>query len=254
VPPPLKEGQLLTPGRTDEILLGDRAADDLSVHTGEAVTVDQRDLSVTGIYHSGDTFQDGGGIVALPLAQEIASKPGLVTAVFITAAPGADPKTVAAGIEEEFPNLTAITEVSEYAEVDQGMRLIEAANIAISLLALGIGAIGVMNTMVMSVFERTRQIGILRAVGWSGWRILRMVIGESLVLCLVAAVTGTVLGVLASRAVMLSPTVRAFLEPRYEAGVFAQAVVVAVVVALAGAAYPAFRAVRLTPMEALRYE
>jgi len=168
--------------------------------------------------------------------------------------PGADPRSVAESIEETFPNLATISTVNEYGKVDQGVRMLDAANIAISVLAVGIGAIGVMNTMVMAVFERTREIGILRAVGWSGRRILRMIIGESLLLCGIAAVVGAALGVLATRAILLIDTVRNLLEPQYSADVFIRALAVAVIVALAGAAYPAFRAIRLTPMEALRYE
>mgnify|MGYP000159075236 CR=1 FL=1 len=94
----------------------------------------------------------------------------------------------------------------------------------------------------------------MRAVGWSGRRILQLIVGEALLLCGVAAVVGAARGVLASRAVLLVGTIEAFLVPQYSAGVFVRALVVAVAVALAGAAYPAFRAVRLTPMEALRYE
>jgi len=161
---------------------------------------------------------------------------------------------VAQAIERDFPNLSTISDVGEYGKVDQGVQFLDAANLAISILAVGIGAIGVMNTMVMSVFERTREIGILRAVGWSGQRILRMIIGESLLLCVVAAAVGTALGVLATRAILLIELIRNLLEPQYTLDVFVRALVVAVVVALAGAAYPAFRAVRLTPMEALRYE
>jgi putative ABC transport system permease protein len=142
--------------------------------------------------------------------------------------------------------------VGDYSEVDQGIQFLDAANLAISVLAVGIGAIGVMNTMIMSVFERTREIGIFRAVGWSGRRILRMIITESMLV--VAAFVGSTLGVLATRAILMIDMVSNVLEPQYSADVFIRALVVAVVVALAGAAYPAFRAVGLTPMEALRYE
>jgi putative ABC transport system permease protein len=178
----------------------------------------------------------------------------VVTAIFVKASPGTDPVALAATIRESLPHLTTVANTGEYARVDQGIQILDAVNIAISVLAVGIGAIGVMNTMVMSVFERTREIGILRAVGWSGRRILQMIIGESMLLCSIAAVVGCALGVLATRAVLLINTVHSLLEPQYSVDIFARALGVAVIVALFGAAYPAFRAVRLTPMEALRYE
>ena len=134
------------------------------------------------------------------------------------------------------------------------MKFLDAGNVAISVLAVLLGAIGVMNTMIMSVFERTREIGILRAVGWRGSRIVRMVIAESLLLCLVAAVLGLALGWLAAEAVARLPEVEAFFRPEYSSDVVIRALVVAVGVALAGAAYPAVRSVRLLPVEALRHE
>jgi putative ABC transport system permease protein len=253
-PPRLVAGELLASQAADEIVLGARAADDLGVGVGDSVAIDDRPFRVVGVYQTGVRIQDSGGYVPLPVVEELAGRSGVVTGVYVTVAPDAEPALVAAAIEEQFPQLAAIGDVSEVGEVDQGMQIIDAANLAISLLAVGIGAIGVMNTMVMSVFERTRELGILRAVGWRGRRILQLIVGESLLLCVVSAGVGTLLGVLLSRAVLLVGTVAAFLEPRYSLEVFVRALVVAVVVALIGSAYPAFRAVRLTPMEALRHE
>jgi ABC-type antimicrobial peptide transport system permease subunit len=81
-----------------------------------------------------------------------------------------------------------------------------------------------------------------------------MIAYESLLLCLIAAGVGIGLGVLASRAVLLVPSISAFLSPAYPPEIFARAIVLGLVVGLLGAAYPAARAVRLSPMEALRYE
>jgi ABC-type lipoprotein export system ATPase subunit len=183
---------------------------------------------------------------SLATAQRISSKTDVVTAVHVTVAGGADPHDVALAIERDFPLLAVLEESRRTTgEVDQGFKIMDAANLAISLLAVGIGAIGVMNTMIMSVFERTREVGILRAVGWRGSRILRLIVFESLAPCLIAAI-GVLFGLLASRAVLLVPSISSFLVPAYSLGVFARALAVGVIVALVGALYPAVRAVRLS--------
>ena len=253
-PPPIREGAVWDEGATDQVMLGRNAAKDLAAGVGDTVTIEDREFTVAGIYQTGMLYEDGGAYAPLPVVQEIAGKTGVVTAVFVHLEPGADPQQVGGAIEDAVPGVASIIDVGDYSKVDQGMQMLDAANLAISVLAVGIGAIGVMNTMVMSVFERTREIGILRAVGWSGRRILRMIISESLFLCVIAAAVGSALGVLATRAILLFETVRVLLEPQYSVDIFLRAMVVAVVVALSGAAYPAFRAARMTPMEALRYE
>ncbi|HET9476298.1 MAG TPA: ABC transporter permease [Dehalococcoidia bacterium] len=253
-PPPIREGAVWDEGATNQVMLGVNAAKNLGAGIGDTVTIEDREFKVAGIYQTGMLYEDAGGYAPLSAVQEIAGKTGVVTAVFVHLEPGADPETVGHAIEDRVPGVASIIDVGDYGKVDQGIQMLDAANLAISVLAVGIGAIGVMNTMIMSVFERTREIGILRAVGWSGRRILRMIISESLVLCVLAAGVGSALGVLATRAILLIDTVKNLLEPQYTLDIFVRALVVAVVVALAGAAYPAFRAVRLTPMAALRYE
>ena len=237
-----------------EIVLGADAVEKTGAAVGDTLTLERRRFRVVGTYSGGDKMRDAGGFAPLRSVQRLASKTGVVTGAFITAGPGTDPAELAASIERDMPQLASVRNADDYAEIDQGMEIMDATNLAISLLAVGIGAIGVMNTMIMSVFERTREIGIMRAVGWRASRILRLIATESLILCLLASVLGIALGVAASRAVLLVPAISSFLDPVYETTVFLRALAVGVLVAVVGAAYPAFRAVRLSPMEALRHE
>jgi putative ABC transport system permease protein len=254
VGPPLEAGRTLEPGADSEIMLGDGAAADLGKRVGDEVEIGGTTFLVVGIYHTGRVFEDNGAYAPLPTVQQLVAKPATISVVYVKAESGFDPGELKADIRRDFPNLVAISEVSEVGEVDQGVELLDAANLGISILAVGLGALGVMNTMVMAVFERTREIGILRAVGWSGWRVVRMIVMESLALCLVASAIGALLGVIATEAILQIPAVAGLLEPSYSSAIFIRGLAVGVIVALVGAAYPAFRAVRLAPMEALRYE
>jgi putative ABC transport system permease protein len=250
----LVTGRLPDPAAEAEALIGTGAAAELDLGVGGTIEIDRRPFEVVGVYDVDDRLRGSGAIVPLATLQQLSRRQDVVTAIHVSVAPGADPEAVADAVERDLSGLAAIRDVDEYSKVDQGFEIIDSANLAISLLAVGIGAIGVMNTMIMSVYERTREIGILRAVGWRGSRILRLVVYESLFLCFIAAGVGVALGILASRAVLLVPSVSTFLVPSYPLEVFVRALAVGVLVALMGAVYPAVRAVRLSPMEALRHE
>jgi putative ABC transport system permease protein len=254
-PPVLVDGRLRDATDADDaIVLGEAAAKDLGVGVGSEVELAGRTFTVVGVFSSEVIWEAGGAYAPLDLVQEVAARPETVTVGYVHAEPGADPVALAARVEEELAGIVSISDAGDYGKIDQGFELVNAANVAISFLAVVLGGIGVMNTMVMSIFERTREIGVLRAIGWSGGRVLRMVLMESVLLCLVAVVVGIGVGVGLSRVATGMSAVSGLVVPAYPPSVFVQAALIGVLVGLAGAIYPAVRASLLLPVEALRYE
>jgi putative ABC transport system permease protein len=240
----LLQGRQPRPG---EALAGDRLK-------RAPVAVDHRRFPVAGVYHSGNEFEDAGAVLPLRTVERLAHRPGEITTVAVSVQPGLRARTVAARVEQRFPGTVAVYEPSQAIKVDTSSRLIVDTGWIISLLALIVGGIGVTNTMAMSVFERIREIGILRAVGWRTWRIGLLIVSEAVALCLLALGVGLALGVLAAQLFSDHTSTSGLVQPDFTAGVFAWGLAFALGVALVGAAYPTWRAVRLTPIAALRRE
>ena len=224
------------------------------MHSGDPINIDGIDFRVVGIFSTGQVYGDSASMLPLTALQSRERKPGDVTLVFVKAKQGANLDIVRARLEKQSPELATVRTESEFGRIDRNLELISAANIGISIIALVIGAIGVMNTMVMSVFERTREFGVLRAVGWTRARVLALVLGESLLISLGGAAVGVGAGFVAVRFIQRVPELVGVFQPDYTAGVFGRALGIAVGMAFAGALYPAIRAATLKPLEALRHE
>lgn len=252
---PLRDGELLSAGAANEALLGTAAASNFGAHVGDTVEIRDIEFTVVGIYDSPDTsLLNGGAILPLDTVQEYERKPDTATIAFVRAKAGTDIDALKARIEEDYPSLAAVETIEEVGDIDQGTQIIDAVELGISGIAIFIGGIAVMNTMVMAVFERTREFGILRALGWRTRRIIQMVLSESLLLCLIAAFAGSLLAIGLTQLINLFPAVSSIIELEYTIDVFIRGLVVGISVALLGAIYPAFRAARLSPAQAIRYE
>jgi putative ABC transport system permease protein len=251
----LQEGTPFGSNGENELILGKRASQSLDKHVGDILTLFGNDFKVTGIYETGNMWEDGGAFLDLNKLQNLSDNQAKVTMIFVKIKNDAQLEEVTSNIEKTYSNeLTTIKSVDDFNRVNKGLSSIDTASWAISLLAILIGGIGVINTMVMSVYERTREIGVLKAVGWKDRRILTMIMGESLVLTLLAAVIGIILGVVAVNLILLIPSMGGFIKPVYTPLTFIKGFGVAILVGVLGGLYPAYRASKLSPTEALRYE
>jgi putative ABC transport system permease protein len=240
--------------RGNEALVGDGAARIYHLRVGRPLRAGKRSFRVAGIFHSGNPFVDRGVVLPLRVVQSIAQRPHEVTTLAVIAKLGATPKALAKRLESRFPGIAAVVEPGQAVKVDASSRLIVTAGWIFSLLALIIGGIGVTNTMAMAVFERVREIGIMRAVGWSSRRIAGLIVCESLGIGLLALALGLLGGWVAAVLFTEHSSLSSLTEADFTGGVFAWGLAFALGVALLGALYPAWRAVSLTPIDALRRE
>lgn len=239
--------------RPNEMVIGRIAADTYKVDVGGTLDLNGNRYRIVGITETGVAFEDGGGMVALREAQRIMGRPRAVSFIFVDVKDPAQADQVVATINRRFPEARASIS-SEFAQGTNDMQTSMGMLNAIQLLALFIGGIVVANTMIMSIFERTREIGTLRAVGWRRRRILEQVLLESLFLCIVAAIFGALLGVGVVTLVAQAPYASQFVSATWRLELFVSAFATAAVLGVLGGLYPAWRAGQLEPAEALRYE
>ncbi|KAF5042699.1 ABC transporter permease [Methanobacterium subterraneum] len=237
----------------NEVILGKLASEKMKKKVGDTITVNGGKYTITGIYETGNKELDSIGGLSLGKLQSLDENEGKVDMIYVKINNNADLKTVSQGVVKTYPGeLTTISSLEDFQRADDSLQMVETASMAISLLAIVIGGIGIINTMIMSVFERTREIGVLKAVGWKSRRILSMILGESVVLTILAGLVGIILGVIGIEAIItFSDTPFQLI---FTPALALRALGIAIFVGVIGGLYPAIRASRLPPTEALRYE
>ena len=244
-------GESLTANR--QIMLGRVAAENLGKEVGQTLRLFDRSFKIVGIYETGVPFQDGGSVVSLRDAQGLFGQLHKVSFLNVWLEDPEQADAIAREIEARFPEVS-ISKASDFAEDLVDLQMMQASTWSIALMALVVGGLGMANTMVMSVLERTREIGVLRALGWRRRRVLAMIVRESVALSLLGAGAGVLVGIVLGSVLNLLPAVHGFIRLQYSAGLFAQALLTALILGIVGGVYPAWRASTLQPVEALRYE
>jgi putative ABC transport system permease protein len=247
-------GRSFTKTANDEIMLGWRAAKDFGVGVGDRFKIEERTFRVVGIYSTNNAIGDGGGMFPAAELQAWHTLPGVYTLAFVKVEPGAKVASVRRAVEKANPRLATIATATDFGRVDRNLVLITAANVGGSILALFIGATGVMNTSLLSFYERIREFGLLRATGWNRRRLFGLVLGEALIVSFVGAALGVVTGFVAVIALTRVPQLLGVFHPAYHSAIFARALAFAFAMAVLGALYPAIQAARLAPLVALQHE
>jgi putative ABC transport system permease protein len=234
---------------------------------GDSLEIEGQSFSVGGIFRSSNRYDDNSAVVLLADLQRMMDRPGQVTEFQLSLESSEKTRgghrqfveRVRRDIENlrdeqgQLLSLAALT-TEEFIKNNTEIKLTGAMAWITSAIALLIGSVGMLNTMVMSVLERSQELGILRAIGWTKRRIVRMVLTEAFLLAIIGAALGTVFAILLTQCLAwftpLASFVRSDFQPRIIAGGFGLAGLVAVV----GGVLPAYRGASLSPTEALRYE
>jgi putative ABC transport system permease protein len=246
-------GRRLRADDHESVMLGRVLAANLHKSVGDRVQLYGQDFSVVGIFDSFSVYENGAVFIALDDLQKQMDRPGEVTG-FIVKAADRRPAAVAQ-LRSEIESLdanVAATPCAEFVNDLTQMKVARTMSWFTSAFAIIIGAVGVMNTMAMAVFERRGEIASLRAIGWRPSRVVRLIASESLLVSLAGAAIGIAAGVGGTILLTFWRRTSGLVAGDVSLLAIVEGVLVAVVIALVGAAYPAWRCLRLPIAETLR--
>jgi len=236
---------------SDEALAGAWVAELLGLSSGEVLDLNGVGITVVGILKETGSDDDYRMFVPLGTAQEAFGKEGMVSSVDVRALCTACPvediadevNMMVSGVRAVAVKQIAMTEMTMMERVNRFM-------LALAGITLAVGLFGVVNTMMTSVHERIRDIGIMRAVGASRNQIVKAFIYEAIVVGVVGGILGYVVGTLL--AFVIGPVIFEGISVTYVPQYLALSLVLAIVVAVVATLYPAFRATRVRVADSFR--
>jgi putative ABC transport system permease protein len=263
----LATGRMLTPEDDgDVVVLGSTLSQSKDAVAGDTIEIRGRDFEVVGTLQPTLTAPDTTAIVPLGSAQEmfIETLPPLITdavepaelvnQIVVYPDAAADVDDVAMRIEDGVANSATLTGADFDEQVGASTAIFNAIIVGVAIISLVVGGLSVINTMAMSVAERTREIGIRRAIGGSRGRIIRALVAEAGLIGLIGGLIGLGLGalvvVLANEAGRAGGTVLFDLT----LSTAVSAVAFSTILGMLAGVIPAWSAARLDPVTALRYE
>jgi len=186
-----------------KIVLGKAIADSLSVTVGGTVTVgttqtDGQTFTVIGIFETGNQFQEYAGYITLNDAQNITNQQGLVTQILVKCVDSNEVSDISNAISSSISGVRVTVSAGMVSQASSMLNTLSLFFAIIGLVALFAGSFGVVNTMFMSVTERTREIGTLKAIGARDSVILKIFMAEAILIGLIGGGAGVIAGTVLS--------------------------------------------------------
>ncbi len=260
------QGRAIGPNDVGSVVVGSDLVNKLSAKVGEYITVRGEQFKVAGIMDKTLTAPDSSVYMTLSDAQRLLvqdlpemvrsqiNASDIVTSFVVYPTKGTDPEALAASINDAVSGVSATGPSAFQDQIASMTGILNPILYGIAIISLIVGGLSVINTMTMSVSERTREIGVRKAIGASDGQIVRQFLTEAGVIGLIGGVSGLVLGWIAVsivNAALASRSINLFLvTPRLAIG----SVAFAVVLGLVSGLYPSLHASRMKPVAALRYE
>lgn len=260
------EGRELRNSDVGKVVLGSDIVKQLNGSLGGHVEIRGERYEVIGIMEKTLTAPDNSVIMTMEDAQKIVHSDlpdavrdsvrpeGIVSSFAVYLEPGERPEVVARRIERAIDNVDAMTPVEFERSVKEPLAIFTSIIYAVALVSLLVGGLSVVNTMTMSVAERTREIGVRKAIGASSGQIMGQFVAESAIMGLIGGFAGVLFGLLitgaGNAAGEMSGNALFLVTNRLLVGSLAFAVGLGTISGL----YPAWHAASLNPVEALRYE
>ena len=239
------------PEQQNEAILGTRASSILGVDPGDSLAINGQDVTIVGILGETGSQDDYQIFAPLKTVQQAFGKEGLISSMDIRALCSACPvESIADSINKTIPGVRAVA-VRQIAETE--MNLVGKINrfmLALAGITLVVGGFGVVNTMMASVHERIKDIGIMKAVGASRKQIVSMFIYEAIAVGVVGGIIGYIAGTLLSY--VLGPLIFDGLAVSYAPQYLLPALGLAILVTIVASVYPALRASHIRVADSLR--
>jgi putative ABC transport system permease protein len=239
------------PELEDEAVVGARVGPALDMDVGDNFWLKDQEVTVVGVLEETGSADDFQVFVPLGTVQRAFEKEGLISSLDIRAlCLGCPVEEIADALNGSIKGVRAVA-VKQIAATEMGlMQKVNRFMLALAGIALIVGVFGVVNTMLSSVYERIRDIGIMKAVGASRRQIVTMFLYEALVIGLAGGILGFVAGSLLSY--VIGPLIFEDLAVAWAPQYIAPALGIAILVAGVASVYPAYRASKVSVADAIR--